>query len=172
MQGTPGRLQPVWNSGVFQNQEEQVLLGWCLQLTLPLWKQEVKKYTEIILRDVWSLPNGECGLLEVSVTMWACLIISPMYLPAKDMESPSLGDASGICLAERILGLNIGKEKTGVSREWVFRVMCVKKSNELLTSFLALSHSLPLPSYTVQLSQVPARVWSISSLQWHCWLLN
>ena len=36
-----------------------------------------------------------------------------MHLPAKDMESPSLGDASGICLAERILGLNIGKEKTG-----------------------------------------------------------
>ena len=98
-------------------------------------------------------------MLEVSdsVIMWVCLIINPMHLPAKDMESPSLVDASGICVAGRILGLNIGKEETGVSREWVFRVMCVKKSNELLTSFLALSHPLPLPSYTLQLSQAPER---------------
>lgn len=61
--------------------------------------------------QVWDLPNRECGLLEVSdsVIMWVCLIISPMHLPAQDMESPSLVDASGICVAGHILGLNIGK---------------------------------------------------------------
>lgn len=90
--------------------------------------------------------------------MWVCLIISPMHLPEKDMESPFLVDASGICAARHILGLNIGKEETGLFREWVFRVMYVKKSSKLLISFLALSCPLPVPSYTPQLSQAPERV--------------
>ena len=98
-------------------------------------------------------------MLEVSdsVIMRVCLIISPMHLPEKDMEPPSLVDASGICVAGSILGLNIGKEETGLFREWVFMVMYVKKSSELLTSFVALSFPLPLPSYTLQLSQAPER---------------
>ena len=53
------------------------------------------------------------------------LILSSMHLPARDVEPRSRVDASGVCVVGSILGLNTGRKKSGLFREWMCRVLCV-----------------------------------------------
>ena len=142
--GDTGKLQPVWTPDIFWSQEGQAL-GWCLQLTLSLlgcsgWKGQLNLFS--YLRTAW---QGKWYVREVNgrLNMWVCLILSPMQLPAKDMEPLSLADAHGVCVAWSILGLNTSREESGLFRKWVCRAICVKKSNDFLTSCLAFHHSIP-----------------------------